>query len=350
MAKMLDRRAAAAVLAVCCVGLLAVRSGGGVVEMLAVAPQAKGAAKAVNALLGVESTLKTTSLALAAADSRARAVVAATEQSLVEEKEATTKSGYVTGRVHSVADADRQNVNARLVGKLDERGRREAARIKQAVKASDDAMAAEIADETSAKDDRKRAAELRLKAKNALAQETTERTTLSNAEEPIIKTSQELKVAGHSYDTDALALASLLDKVGGMNAKGEAIPAKLTKELKGKEEKMKAEKRIRDRLAKSISGETDRATAPLPAESGLDLQSQAYTDSTTASKLSAKARNEDRYALEAREQVREDNMAAKHRIRTAHCIAALARQYHFAEDKVMDVPAAYATGVAKCTA
>lgn len=78
-------------MAVCCVGLLAVRSGGGVVEMLAVAPQAKGAAKAVNALLGVESTLKTTSLALAAADSRARAVVAATEQSLVEEKEATTK-------------------------------------------------------------------------------------------------------------------------------------------------------------------------------------------------------------------------------------------------------------------
>lgn len=42
------------------------------------------------------------------------------------------RSGYVTGRVHSVADADRQNVNARLVGKLDERGRREAARIKQA--------------------------------------------------------------------------------------------------------------------------------------------------------------------------------------------------------------------------
>jgi len=31
------------------------------------------------------------------------------------------------------------------------------------VKASDDAMAAEIADETSAKDDRKRAAQLRLK-------------------------------------------------------------------------------------------------------------------------------------------------------------------------------------------
>ena len=42
------------------------------------------------------------------------------------------RSGYVTGRVHSVADADRQNVNARLVHKLGGRERREDVLIKQA--------------------------------------------------------------------------------------------------------------------------------------------------------------------------------------------------------------------------
>ena len=84
---MADGRAALAfVAAVCCVGMLAVRSGGGAVEMLDVATQAKG----VNAALG---KLKATSVALSAADSKGRAALlaAATEQSLVEEKEATTK-------------------------------------------------------------------------------------------------------------------------------------------------------------------------------------------------------------------------------------------------------------------
>lgn len=199
------------------------------------------------------------------------------------------------GQVHRDEDAGSKNVNEPLVQKFNERERREEEGVEKELDRGKDAMAAEIRDRASASRDRRRAAELRLAAKAALHKELSEKTSLSNAEEPIIKTDEEIKEANQAYDDDALELASLLGKISSRNSKGEPMPAKLSAHVKKVEAKMKAEKRVRHDLDDSISSEADTVTAADPGS--LDIQSKVFTDSTTASKLAAQVASDARPEL-----------------------------------------------------
>lgn len=196
------------------------------------------------------------------------------------------------GQVHPDEDAGSKNVNEPLVQKFNERERREEEGVEKELERGKDAMAAEIRDRATASRDRRRAAELRLAAKAALDKELSEKTSLSNAEEPIIKIDEEIKEANQAYDDDALELASLVGKISSRNSKGEPVPAKLSAHVKQVEAKMKAEKRVRHDLDDSISSEADTVTAADPGS--LDLQSKAFTDSTTASKLAAQVASDAR--------------------------------------------------------